>query len=87
MVPVRATRATANLVKYLQPCSCRFHETLPLLGFEGLSQSEACHQTINSGVKSVPYPLLLENTFVISSDMVLNHGAEKAHPCLQFRVG
>lgn len=74
-------------MELLQPWLCSFHETLPLLGFEGLSQSEACQQTIHSGVKSVPYPLILENTFVISSDMVLNHGAGKAHPCLQFRLG
>lgn len=64
-----------------------FHETVPLVGFENLSPWQACHQTIHSHQKSVPYPLLLENTFVISSAMVLNHGTEKKHPCLQFRVG
>ncbi|KAL3145430.1 hypothetical protein ABBQ38_001675 [Trebouxia sp. C0009 RCD-2024] len=64
-----------------------FHETVPLLGLENLNPWEACHQTIHSSQKSVPYPLLLENTFVISAGMVLNHGAGKEHPHLQFRVG
>ena len=65
----------------------RFHEVLPLIGFENLTQSQACQQTIHGDPNSIPYPLLNENTFVISSSMVLNHGTDREHPCLQFRVG
>ncbi|DBA66589.1 TPA: hypothetical protein ACH3X2_002245 [Trebouxia sp. C0005] len=64
-----------------------FHEVLPLTGFEDLTQSQACQQTIHGDPNSIPYPLLNENTFVISSSMVLNHGTDREHPRLQFRVG
>ncbi|KAL0049466.1 hypothetical protein WJX82_003049 [Trebouxia sp. C0006] len=64
-----------------------FHEVLPLIGFEDLTQSQACQQTIHGDPSSIPYPLLNENTFVISSSMVLNHGTDREHPRLQFRVG
>jgi hypothetical protein len=67
--------------------SSRFHEVLPLIGFENLTQSQACQQTIHGDPNSIPYPLLNENTFVISSSMVLNHGTDREHPRLQFRVG
>lgn len=72
-----------------QACRCvfRFHEVLPLIGFENLTQSQACQQTIHGDPNSIPYPLLNENTFVISSSMVLNHAADREHPRLQFRVG
>ena len=69
----------------LRPCS--FHATTPQDGLEDLkTQEERCMRVLRPDITTVPYPLLGENTLVISDSLVLAPGAD-GHPRLQVRIG
>ena len=65
---------------------CRFHNTAPLPGFEGLTNSKAAEQVVHSSLRTVPYPLLRENTFVLSDSLTLSP-LPSGNLGLSFRVG
>lgn len=67
--------------------ACRFHETMPQDGLDDLKgQEERCLRVLRPDVTTVPYPLLGENTLVISDSLVLSPG-ENGKPQLQVRIG
>lgn len=64
-----------------------FHATAPQDGLEDLkTQEERCMRVLRPDITTVPYPLLGENTLVISDSLVLAPGAD-GHPRLQVRIG
>ncbi|KAL3154506.1 hypothetical protein ABBQ32_013968 [Trebouxia sp. C0010 RCD-2024] len=65
----------------------RFHDTLPQEGLDELkSQEDRCMRVLRPDVTTVPYPLLGENTLVISDSLVLSPGPG-GKPQLQVRIG
>lgn len=67
--------------------ACRFHDTLPQEGLDELkSQEDRCMRVLRPDVTTVPYPLLGENTLVISDSLVLSPGPG-GKPQLQVRIG
>ena len=66
---------------------CSFHETQPMDGLELYkTQEERCMKVLRPDITTVPYPLLGENTLVISDTLVLSPGQD-GKPRLQVRVG
>ncbi|DBB04045.1 hypothetical protein WJX77_007564 [Trebouxia sp. C0004] len=64
-----------------------FHSTSPQDGLEGMGSQEArCMRVLRPDITAVPYPLLGENTLVISDSLVLCPGAD-SKPRLQVRIG
>lgn len=68
-------------------CTCSFHDTAPQEGLEDAkTQEERCMKVLRPDFTTVPYPLLGENTLVISDSLVLSPG-EDGKPRLQVRIG
>eukprot|EP00891_Asterochloris_glomerata_P004119 jgi/Astpho2/4119/fgenesh1_pg.00063_%23_104_t len=63
-----------------------FHNTNALPGFEDLTNSKAAEQVVHSSLRTVPYPLLRENTFVLSDSLTLSP-MPSGNLGLSFRVG
>lgn len=60
---------------------------MPQEGFEDMkSQEDRCMRVLLPDVTTVPYPLLGENTLVISDSLVLSPGTD-GKPQLQVRIG
>ena len=56
-------------------------------GLEGYkTQEEMCMKVLRPDITTVPYPLLGENTLVISDSLVLSPGPD-GKPRLQVRIG
>lgn len=54
-----------------QLCLRRFHDIEPLQGLEMMQQSELSILVVSKSLRTVPYPLLGENTMVLSDSMIL----------------
>lgn len=66
---------------------CSFHETQPMEGMDLCkTQEERCGKVLRPDIITVPYPLLGENTLVISDSLVLAPGPD-GNPRLQVRIG
>lgn len=62
----------------------RFHDVEPLAGLEMMSQSELSVLVVSKSLRTVPYPLLGENTMVLSDSMILAPD-EQGRLALMFR--
>lgn len=85
--PITPSQAIpSSCLTQLLPLSCRFHNTNALPGFEDLTNSKAAEQVVHSSLRTVPYPLLRENTFVLSDSLTLSP-LPSGNLGLSFRVG
>ena len=62
----------------------RFHDVEPLVGLEMMQQSELSVAVVSKSLRTVPYPLLGENTLVLSDNMIVAPD-EKGRLALMFR--
>ena len=62
----------------------RFHDVEPLAGLEMMQKAELSLAVVSKSLRTVPYPLLGENTMVLSDTMILSPD-EKGRLALMFR--
>ena len=53
------------------PCPCRLHDVEPLEGMEMMPVAQLSRLVASKALRTVPYPLLGENTLCIADSMVL----------------
>lgn len=63
---------------------CRFHDVEPLQGLEMMLPSELSLTVVTKSLRTVPYPLLGENTLVVSDCLILAPD-ERGRLALMFR--
>lgn len=81
--PATALLAVCALSTAVMGLACRFHEIQPQTGLKMLPPGASSRKIVSAIPKSVPYPVLQENTLVLSNFLVV--GKRNGKLSLMFR--
>ena len=81
--PATALLAVCALSTAVTGLACRFHEIQPQTGLKMLPPGASSRKIVSAFPKSVPYPVLQENTLVLSNYLVV--GKRNGKLSLMFR--